>query len=139
MRLLSYSNLHPSHKPCVTLILSLIWLLFHVCPQSHMIMVHLTSWQPSSLPLLSSSPHGHYLRPLLDPPQVPPSSPAQSQAPAFHDIRDYWGAFFIAHWSIQCPDCNLVLGYRTQHLNTQHTRPTNTKENCFSLVWELPT
>ena len=32
-----------------------------------------------------------------------PLSPAQAQVLAFYYlIRDYWGAFSVEHWSIQC-------------------------------------
>ena len=78
-----------------------------------MLMAHSASWPPpSSLSVLPPPP------PPPDPysisrPLLLPLSLVQSQASAFYcPIRDDWGAFSTAHWSIQCPcpDCNLILG-----------------------------
>lgn len=60
--------------------------------------------------------------PLLHLKSCLPLSPSQAQALDFYyPIRDHWGAFFTAHWSVQCPcpDCNLTLGRRAQRQNTQ--------------------
>jgi hypothetical protein len=40
------------------------------------------------------------------------------------------GSILYSTLSIQCPcpDCNLILGHRTQHLNTRHTGPTPTRD-----------
>jgi hypothetical protein len=66
-------------------------------------------------PFFALSP---YLRPPSSPKfHLPPSS-VLVQALAFYlPIRDYWGAFFTAYWSVQgpCLDCNPILGYRTQY------------------------
>jgi hypothetical protein len=62
--------------------------------------------------------------------EVPPSSfpcPVTSSSFLLSNQRSL-GSICTAHWSIQCPcpDCNLTLGYRSQHLTTQCTRPTPT-------------
>ena len=69
-----------------------------------------------------------------------PLSSAQSRALAFsYPIRDYWGAFLTAHWSIQCPcpDCSPTLEHRTQHLNTQRTKPLPSNHDSFSFSFSL--
>lgn len=97
---------------------------FHVCPQGDF------SWPPSSRLLPSSKT----LYSISSPAFLSPAS--QSHTPAFYyPIGDYWRAFFIARGSVQCPcpDCSLVLGHRTQHLNIQHTRPTQQKLSSFQI------
>lgn len=46
------------------------------------------------------------------------------------------GSILYSTLSIQCPcpDCNLILGHRTQHLNTQSTRPTPTQRYLESRI-----
>lgn len=78
------------------------------------------------LPFLSPCSYSWY------PPPLPPKfylsiSPAQSQALAiYYSVRDFGGTFIVMHWSIQYPrpDCNLVLRYRTQHLDIKCLRAT---------------
>lgn len=64
----------------------------------------------------------------LSPKSCFPLPSAQSQALAFHDpVGGSWGAFFTAHVStVPVSDRCLILGHRTQRLNTQHARPTPT-------------
>jgi hypothetical protein len=67
-QVLSYSNLHPSHRSRVTSQLSLA--LFHVCPQGDFVLttcsLSILMGHPASscfFLYLSTSPHGPYLRP----------------------------------------------------------------------------
>lgn len=64
----------------------------------------------------------------LSPKSCFPLPSAQSQALAFHDpVGGSWGAFFTAHVStVPVSDRCLILGHRTQRLNTQHARATPT-------------
>lgn len=94
------------------------------CPQGELLLAT-CSW--STLPNGELLLHLLLLLPSWSLPWI--SSPTffslqQSQCP----IGDYWGASFTAHWSVQCPcpDCNLTLGHRSQHLNTGHPRSTPT-------------
>lgn len=94
-----------------------------------MLMFHPASWWLPSYTFLCPSrfTRSQHEIPSFDSKFHLPHSPVYSHALAFYlPIWDYWGAFFIAHWSMQCPcpDCYLTLEWRTKHLKTQHRRPT---------------
>jgi hypothetical protein len=131
-----YSNLYPSHRPPsappprVTCQLSLaLFALLCVSPQGDFLLtmcsysiltIHPASWGPPSSSTFS----------LLNLKFCLPHSLVQSQALAFYySVSDYWGAFFTAHRSVQCPcpGCSLILEHRTQHLYTKHTCPVPTQ------------
>lgn len=126
-QVLRYSKLRPSHKPMLLASWVLLCLLCSMC-----VIRVIFSWPhahgPSSWSIL---PHGHLL--LLLPFSYSISSSAFlillcSHRLYSYPIRDYWGALIRAHRSVQCPcpDYNLILGYRTQHLYTKCTWPTST-------------
>lgn len=117
-----YLPSEPGSAPCVSSVRASL---------GHMLTVHPAPWAlllPSPLSLSSLS----LLEiPSLDLKSSLSISPAQSRALAFYSpISDYWGALFTAR--CPCSDCNLILGCRTQHLNTQWARPTPTKGCCLS-------
>lgn len=98
---------------------------FHVCPHRELLLPR--AHGPSCLMLASSFPShfpscGSNLRPPIQS-QVQPSylSCSVTGSSLYCPVRDYWGGFFTAHWSTECPylDFNLIWGLRTQHLYTE--------------------
>jgi hypothetical protein len=113
-----YLSTESCSVPCV----SLGW-----ASLGHVSMVYLISWQsPSSLLLCLSSCGPYLISPTLI--KVTHSSLPYpvTGSNLVSPIEDYWGAVLNAHWSMKwlCLGCNLILGCRTQNLNSQCRRPT---------------
>lgn len=92
-----------------------------------------TSFVPYLSPLSRSLPETPLLHLKSRLPLSLSFSPVQSQAlTVFCPIRDYWGVFFTAHWSMPMTRLQLVLGHSASENTVNKTNP-----NCKCMLLKL--